>query len=402
MVIGKSTIETSAGEVVFRTPVDTSMGRNDLWFSVPKEFGDFVSPTSDAPLTAMIIPAMKTGEDVHVEGPISEKLWFNLSSGFQHIVRRIIPSLKPVQIIPAEVIGNAERADGVATGFSRGIDSWCTLCDYHFEEGPAGVRVTHLLFNNVGSHGLGGERLYHGRLEGVRSTAERLDLPLIPTNSNMDFFYDRHETKFRTTVTVRNMASAMVVQRGIGRLLCSSGIPYERIFVGETDIMAFSDPILLPFMSTGRFEGISVGSEYIRVEKTVRVSERPESFDAIDVCLMHQQAGNCCHCWKCLRTLLTFEIAGVLDQYAPSFDLTEYARQRDQYIRSALRSEEPYLAEVVAFAKERDFDFGYRLRAEARILKTLDQLGLTKTTNRAKRLIRRAIRRTRTASRVSF
>jgi hypothetical protein len=91
MEISKPEILQQENEIVFRVRVESSEGTENLWYSLKKKFSDFVTDFCDAPLVALLIPAMAKGEDVHVAGIISEKLWYNVSGPYQRLLQHIIP-----------------------------------------------------------------------------------------------------------------------------------------------------------------------------------------------------------------------------------------------------------------------------------------------------------------------
>jgi hypothetical protein len=112
--------------------VHYAKGEKTLWYSLDKLYYDLVSELSDAYLVALLIPAMALGEDIYIEGTISEKLFYNLSFPLQKILQEIIPTLKIINLYPENICKQVNpKAYGVATGFSGGIDSFCTLADHY-------------------------------------------------------------------------------------------------------------------------------------------------------------------------------------------------------------------------------------------------------------------------------
>ena len=297
------------GMLQYRVEVSSTEGSRTLWFSVQHQHGNLVSSRSDAALVALLIPAMARGEDIEIGGTLSERLYYNLSRPYQRVLQEVMPSLQRVNIHPSHLQPASEPALGVATGFSAGIDSFCAVADHHSQSTPTGFRLTHLLYNNVGSHGAGAGRLFRMRFCQTKEVAERLGLPLVAVDSNVGEFYDKFS--FAQTHTPRNSSVAILLQNGLGRFFYASAYSYRSVFVGPTKAIAFSDPVALPLLSTGKIDLLSVGSEHTRVEKTLRTAEVATSHQSLDVCVREDQTGNCSNCWKCRRTLLTLEIGGV-------------------------------------------------------------------------------------------
>lgn len=356
MRIGKPQIFEEKRQAVYCVNVDSHCGNQTLWYAIQAEHVSLLSSLSDAPLVALLIPAMMRGEDIHLEGAISAKLHYNLSRPLQKILRHIIPDLRPINI-HADVLDNGpmQRAPGVATGFSGGVDSYCLLADHFFSEVSPQYKVTHLLFNNLGTRP---ELEFRERYRRLVPLAERFGLPFLAINSNLDHFYAGH-FDFQQTHTLRNASVALLLQRGIGRYLYASAYEYADVFVGPCNAMAHTDPITLPLLSTDGLDALSAGSEYTRVEKTSRVSEIPDSYDTLDVCVSEDSGRtNCSSCWKCLRTMATLDIADRLGRYANSFDLATYRKLRTRYFAKLLSSpNETLMREVVEFGRERNFQF---------------------------------------------
>lgn len=357
MEISKPEIIIENGKVMYRVLVNSLQGNKMLWYSLDEQFKDLLTETADAVLVALLVPAMARGEDIHIKGAISERLYYNLSGRFQKLMQHIMPPLSRIRIYPGSLQSGGIKGTGVATGFSGGIDSFCLLADHLYSEVPAGFKITHLLFNNVGSHGWGGEQLFNERYEHLKPVAERMGLPFISINSNVESFYGGKDyLGFQPTHTLRNASVALILQRGIQRYMYGSTYPYPNTFVGPAKDMAYSDLISLPLLSTEVFDAFSAGSEYTRVEKTLRVNEIRDSYDTLDVCVEPDKPGkNCSKCWKCMRTLLTMDIGGFLNNYSPSFDLNVYYSHRDNYIKEMIQSDNPLLLEIMEFSKKRNY-----------------------------------------------
>ncbi|MDY0392061.1 MAG: hypothetical protein RBR89_01465 [Candidatus Bipolaricaulis sp.] len=357
MIIDKPEFVESDGELQCRYPVQFKGGTGRaLWYRVSSEWADLVSFRMDAPVVALLIPAMARGEAIHIVGTISERLYYSLSRPFQHMLRAMFPSLTVVDIHPQHVESTA--AQGVAAGFSGGIDSFCLLADHHYApDVPTGFRLTHLLYNNVGSHGRRGEELFRERYERLKAVVERIGLPFIAVNSNLDDFYAGFT--FEQTNTVRNASVALLLQRGLKRWLYASSFKYADLFIGpKVSNMAYADPFALSLLSTEALDMLSVGGEYSRVEKTLRVAKIQDSYTALDVCVRPGRGGEqCSRCEKCLRTLLTLEIAGALPLYRNVFNLDVYSKARTMYIAEVLRNHTPFHREIVSFAKECGYKF---------------------------------------------
>ncbi|HOW96379.1 MAG TPA: hypothetical protein P5567_10245 [Kiritimatiellia bacterium] len=354
MIIGRPEILRKDGEAECRAAVEWSKGAGVLWYRVPAEHGDWLSELSDAALVALLIPAMDAGEDIRLDGAVSARLLYALNGCYQAVLRGLMPFLRPVAIRAEATHSDSPRAPGVATAFSGGIDSFCVLADHHYARPPEGFRITHLLFSRTGAFGEAGDRVMWERCERLRGHAERMGLPLVRVNSNVAEFY-RPGLGNLLTHTQRNVSVGHALQGGIGRFLYAAGFSYADLRLDPTYTMAHADAVTLPLLSTDRLDTISAGGEYTRVEKTLKVAGIPDTWTSLNVCAGLASAGNCSTCWKCLRTLLTLDIGGVLDRYAAVFDLAAYRRRRNSFIGKVWSSRESLHREIVGLARQRNW-----------------------------------------------
>lgn len=357
------------GQVSLRTTTDAvthfskiAYGRKDvrpLWFSVPKEYGELVSSRSDAALLASLIPAMRRGGDLHVRGTLTDEFYYALSGEFQEMLLVLLSKLKRVRILPEDLAPVEGGAQGVATGFSAGVDSWQVLAEYFVRDAvPDSLRVTHLLYNNLGSHGRGGNEVFRRRLASIRQAGAELGLPVIPVDTNMADLYPK--MKFSRTHTPRNASVALLLSAGVRRFYYASAYHLQHVAgksLGANGGIAKADPITLPALSTTGLQLQSVGGPYTRVEKTLQMAEVEPSHRYLDVCIAPRgEYRNCTRCWKCRRTALTLDIAGVLPQYESVFDLQYWGRSRRWAWEWAKQEKDSLLEqEVVAFGQKNGY-----------------------------------------------
>lgn len=329
-----------------------------LWFELDNRYESFVSELLDAPLVALLIPFMVIGGDITIEGYISDKLLLNFNL-FKRLLLNVIPTLKDVSITcKGTRTETGER--GVITGFSGGIDSYCTLFDFYYSENVnPKYKITHLLFNNVGSHGAGdiGSKLFKERYDSLKNVTDQIGLPFIKLDSNLDDFYPRH-LDFLQTYSYRNAAAPLLLQKGISLSLHSSGKDVSITSSRRSVDMADSDLIGLPLISNDKVELKSVGSEYTRVEKTIIVASAKDSWNTLDVCISGSKS-NCSKCSKCMRTLLTLEIAGLMDLYKSSFDFDAYYKNKDVYIANCIWSSCTFQRDIMDYIKRENYPVSF-------------------------------------------
>lgn len=372
MRIGVPELVSDGHEVKLQCRVDFARGEQHLWFSVCRDHAEFLTPErQDAFLVGLLPLAMETGEDIRLDGAISERLCYGLTQYYMPVVSIAVPHLRPVKIVPAELatdrIGCARG--GVATGFSGGIDSFCVLADHFFGDVPPGFRLTHLVFNNVGSHGGGGRELFRRRYERLLPAAQAMDLPFLAIDSNL---HELLASDFELTAPSRNAAAVLSLQKLVGRYLFASSNRYQDCAVRPprpppwpATGMIEADPVAMHLLSTETTECISTGCQYARTEKTRRVAHLACSHRYLDVCTDDGISGNCSSCYKCLRTMLTLEILGKLPQYDGVFDIEKYRRIRDRFLIEVLAGRSRLMAEIRELASKQEFRFPLSARVAA-------------------------------------
>lgn len=345
MHIGKPVISHTSDQTRYEVKTD----KGPLWFSVQPQFSSFLSDSSDAALTGLLIPAMIRGEDIEIAGNVSARLHYHLNGRVQSIIRGVLPDLKHINIVAPALTEDRTGAAGVATGFSGGIDSYCVIADHLLSECNPRFRLTHLLYNDVGAHGTPGK--FDAYFDKISKAAAPLGLAMIKVASNLETFYPPVPT-FQQTHSLRNAAVAQLLQGGIGKFLYASTYQFADLKFTASNDIGFTDAACVPLLSTESVACLSVGSEYTRVGKTLKVACHPESYSTLDVCTGEDHHANCSACFKCLRTMLTLDIAGKLDLYSGVFDLTKYRERREWYVGHVLAADDPFSREIATLIRE--------------------------------------------------
>lgn len=358
MELSQLEIVPAGDQVRIQCHVSWQGGNETLWYAVDRRHRDCLEDQRyDGLLVGALLKAMALGEDIEVHGALSERLAFNLRHYYMAIVAGMQPALRPVAI-------HAERLDdgvgrprpaGVGTGFSAGIDSFAVLHDHYHHEQRPGYRITHLLFNNVGSHGDrhfdAARRLFHQRFGTVRGYPESLGLDFIRVDSNLS---DLLQMNFEHTHTPRNFSVVLLLQKLFGRYYYASTFQYRDCFVGPSYDMAFCDPMAVHLLSTETLDCVATGAQHSRVKKTRLVARVPDASRWLNVCTNVAADGrNCSKCPKCCRTLMTLELLGEIGPFAAVFDLDTWERVRNRYVSSqvlARRGQKPLTREIREFA----------------------------------------------------
>lgn len=386
ITLGTPDVERGNDRATYRVAVLGFPGPQELWFSIPSEWASFVNARADAALVALLMPAMAAGLDVVVEGPVTDELVWRLGGEAQEVLHDVRPEVARVSVDARHPVPPSDSPPGVATGYSAGVDSYATLALHHFAaEVPESLRLTHLFQNNVGSHGHGdeGRALFRKRMELLRPHAQSMGLPLIDVDSNLDEFYLAVHLGFAQSHTIRNAAVVHLLAAGVGHYLYAASVPYDKISARANVDLCFADPLLLPLLSTRSLTLRSSGSDMDRVSKAALIAEIPDTYERLNVCVASTDGANCSECSKCQRTMLTFELLGVLDRYRAVFRMPRNPNWREDFLVEGLTEYKSSAARAVAAMYDERVGIPLRVHVRARARK----LG-----GRAGGIARRAVR----------
>jgi hypothetical protein len=306
--------------------------------------------------------AMRLGEDIEVKGAVSEKLYFNLTNSYMKLVQLVMPALKEVNITPESLDdGKTSKCEGgVVTGFSAGVDSFFTLYNNYFNCTLPTYKITHLVFNNVGSHDAWnskrGRELFNARYDLLKDYPRKIGLDFIKIDSNLT---DILRWNFLQTHVPRNISAVLMLQKLFGKYYYSSSLQYKNCFIEPDYDISRISPLSIHLLSTETLDCILAGSQYSRVEKTKMVAKVPEVNQWLNVCVEPPSDGkNCSVCPKCCRTLLTLEILGVLDDFDQVFDLDKWKKFKNSFLISVLGDKkDPFIKEIRDYAKSVGYSF---------------------------------------------
>jgi hypothetical protein len=355
MRVGPRQTSRSHEEITVSYPVqrDHEM-TGTLWFSVPVAQEDWISPRLDGAMLTLLIPAMRRQEPLHLDGLVTDELFFNARTDLQQLLIKLDPTLRCIDITVTETAPLPKQSPNITTAFSGGIDSFSAIGDFFLSEQVAfSSRVSHLVFFNVGSHGQGGEKLFRDRFLRLAPSASRLGLPFVSVNSNMDQWYEK-EDDYQKTHVIRSAATIQVLQQGIGRHLHASTYQWRDLALVPNDpyYSSRAEPLLLSHLSTGACRVESVGASRSRVDRVRFVSTLKESHTSLDVCTSPIAAGNCSRCVKCQETMLTLDLIGLLDQYDEVFDVNYFNRKRGMFLARTWSESRPHDIEIQELCSE--------------------------------------------------
>ena len=364
--IGEATVRLEA-DIKF-TDMDATCPAETIYFEIDKEFGGmFVNDTYDPFVFVPLYLAMHYKTDLRIHGNISKKFYKNLKWYIQKILCDFNKKLSPVDIIADGFSPTEAGGFLTGTGISCGVDSLSTIYDRFVKEDDPDYKINALFMFNCGSHGDFGkeetQEVFISRIMRSNALAEELGLLLIVVDSNLHQF--RLEEDKDTVLFLSFYSCVLSMQNGIRRYYIPGACSYKGIKeFGDNDkhhadLAVACDSFLIPLIQTERTELIIDGCQYRRVDKIKNIADWDIAQRYLNVCLMQKGADstNCGACAKCMRTLLTLEILGKLDNFAQIFNLAQWNNNSFHYKAATMDNadKEIFFHENVELAAENNF-----------------------------------------------
>jgi hypothetical protein len=298
-------------------------GAEEYWFDVPAAHAEHVSLGGNPWLACLLPLASVLGEDVRVPLPVDAALLAN-AERLTRIWRTWYPDLSAVRVsadvarpvapdarVSADVASRSP-ADGpgrVAAFFSGGVDSFFTILRDRERAPPAerqriGDLITVLGFDIPLERPDAFARLCD-RHERV---AQRLGMELIDVATNLRATRWR-EAQWSLLAHGAGLASvALSLEGRFSAAYIAGGGGYRGLHPWG------SHSVTDPLFSTRRTSIIYDGVAWLRTEKVDAIAESDAVHDALRVCYDTWTEENCGVCNKCLRTMVTLDVCGVLDR----------------------------------------------------------------------------------------
>lgn len=337
--------------------------RGPIWFSVPKEYGAYLSDDRyDGFLVALLYPAMAYGEDIEIDGPVSEKLLYNITQYVVHILLAYSPWLQKINISTKETTDKAINATHVGAGFSGGVDSFTTIYDRFACETNPKYKIDTLVNLNVGNY-YGNDpentdalfQRAYSRLSGFPNS---VGLPYIPVNSSLAYVYNE-KWNFQKVHLLNTLSGVLTLQNHFHRYYFGSALSYKEIpdavrLGRDFDIAAFCDVYICQFLSTETLSFIPDGHQYTRFQKTERLSHYPPTYEFLEVAAPDSTGKQPISRPKSIRVLTSLDTLDKLELYSGIFDLAKYRRRRF-LIRCQVsvghRKRDPFATDNIEFAR---------------------------------------------------
>jgi hypothetical protein len=275
-----------------------------LWFRLPADQRQNITPAADPFVLATAFHAMGAGADLEVHGTVSPSLLAGLEEN-QVVWCRWRPDRYRRFGVKAEVEREEPRDASRRTvmTFSGGLDSCCTA--WRHTRGDPGRRKRRL-DAAVMAHGfdipLDQDDVYARALAGAKAILDTVGVPLIPVASNVRVLKDDWEDMHGAALA----ACLHLLAAGYSTGLIASTHAYEALRIPWG-----SNPITDPMLGSASFSIVHDGCELTRAAKAAEIGEWDAALRHLRVCWEGEHLDrNCGFCMRCVTTALYFAAAG--------------------------------------------------------------------------------------------
>ena len=314
-----------------------------IWLAVKDEDAHMLaSDVYDAFVLIPLYIAMYYKQDLHIHGPVSKKLYKNVTNNLWRILCDFSDDLSRVNV----TVDGFKTADGnpgiIGTGISCGVDSLSTVYDRYVKEDDPDYRINALFFMDTGRNGdfndKASNQLTLERFSASEACAGELGLPIHMIRTNFHTFtYKLYYSASQQMGYFADYSCVFGLQRGIRKYYTSSALSYNQMlqfgrkFKGQ-DFAEFSESYSVPLIQTEKLELVIDGCQYERTQKIERLSEWDIALKYMSPCSQRSyesnvhHAANCSSCRKCMQVMMTLDAIGKLDKFAGIFDVKEYGK----------------------------------------------------------------------------
>jgi hypothetical protein len=350
------------------------LGESTIWISVPSEYSNWLTTDRfDGFLLAILFYAMKNNEDIYVEGTVSKRLLRNLNNYVQSVMKSFTTYLNKINISAVETTNKViPSATHIGTGFSGGVDSFCTVYERYACENDPEYKVDSLITLNIGHYGqtdgIAKQQIayFKENFLFLSQCTKELGLPYVSVDTNFGWYIEENEFLRELRQFGPSFMAAVILslQNRFAKYYIASNYSYLEMLqyaykdrpVKKMNNMIngdYMENIFYHLLNTESLEIIVDGSQYKRTEKTERITKYPPSYKYIDFSGRNINVKNPINNWKVNRTLWALESIDKLELYSDSFDIDHW-KKKDAFL---YKCEQQILAHHASSHAKDNIDF---------------------------------------------
>ncbi|HTH93045.1 MAG TPA: hypothetical protein VL576_01005 [Candidatus Paceibacterota bacterium] len=280
-------------------------GPDKIYFKFDKKYVDFIALDMSPFAAALLIPSMKLGSNLIIEGEISEQLYKGLHEAMELVFSWNI-GLKKIKIVANSLKKDTYKPAAAASFFSGGVDSFYTYLKN--KNNPAVQKIQYFILANGYDISLRNKNLWERSLATVENVADHEGIELITVESNV-----RHCIEPILTWDYTHggclAALGLALRKEINNVYIASTYTKDQQYPNGTHLQ------LDGLWGTEVINFHHDGTETNRLGKTKYIAHEQIVLENLRVCYLNKRGKfNCGLCDKCNRTMIGLHIAGTLEQ----------------------------------------------------------------------------------------
>jgi hypothetical protein len=302
---------------------NSDLDGKELWICYPADYLDHLSRSADPWIAMLLWPAMRLGQTLRIDAVGSTRL-AAVTDELMAIMNCWDSRFRPVEI---QLQGQTSDQPGngvTASFFSGGVDSFYTVLKNQSDHPAGDHRISHLIFAHGFDVRLHDDELHNLILPSIQRCADELGCTLVPCATNIRDVIPEALVTWRMGHGPALAGMALGLPGLWNRILVPATQTYKNLLPNG------SHPLLDPLWSTESMQLIHDGAEATRLAKVKTIATSELALRHLRVCWKNRQGQyNCGRCEKCVRTMISLKIAGVLEQSTAFDQPLSYARIAD-------------------------------------------------------------------------
>jgi hypothetical protein len=292
------------------------------YFSVDKKYKSFLTKDASPFLAALLIPAMKLGDDIVIDGQVSSRLLRHT----KHVMNLLVDTWKQdfhkIKIYTDGEIQDTTKPTITASFFSAGVDSFYT----YLKQKKKRNKITHFILVHGFDIDLRNNALFQETLKNIKTIADIEGVEVIPVETNIRELVEPH-LLWDWGHGGALAAVGLMLRKRVKTLFISGALRFDQLFPYGTH------PDLDPLWGTETLSFIHDGNEYDRLDKVMQsIVHSPLALKYLRVCGQNRKGVyNCSRCFKCLWTMMVLICANKLHAaktFQTPIDLYAVSRMR--------------------------------------------------------------------------
>lgn len=304
MVISNISYSKNANAVTLSADITFANKKTQrAYITADKQYERFIARDASPFLAAILLPCMKTGEDIFVEGTVSEKLLTNTRDIMKLIVKWNV-GLKKIKIRVQDSTKDTFTPKYTASFFTAGVDSFYT---YLKNKNKKSTKISHLILVHGFDIPLSNPAFFKKVKATVEQVAKEEKVKAVILETNLGEMVEKKLIwDFAHGGALASIA--LMLRKNLKTVLVPGAVRNDQLFPYGTH------PELDVLWSTEKMKVKSDGGEHDRVGKITKVvSKSPIALKYLRVCTQNIKGKyNCSRCFKCLMTMMYLEATGTL------------------------------------------------------------------------------------------